>query len=124
MKTCVIGLGSNEETEGLLRSVREELCRYFPDILFSNLLHTRPVDFASSRLFWNCVAVCTTSLPLEQTRGLLKQIENAYGRCQEDKSLGIVKIDLDVLSYDGKRFKLSDWEREYVRQGAEELGLL
>lgn len=124
MKACVIGLGSNEETEELLLSVREELCRHFPDILFSSLLHTQPVDFASPRLFWNCMAVCITSLPLEQIRGLLKQIEIAYGRCPEDKSQGIVKIDLDVLSYDGQAFKPSDWEREYVCQGAEELGLL
>ena len=37
------------------------------------------------------------------------------GRTAEDRRLGIVRIDLDLLQYDDTRFHLRDWERPYVK---------
>ena len=51
----------------------------------------------------------------------LKAIEKRLGRMLEDKKKGIVKIDIDLLTYDGEVLKVNDWKREYVCQGVMEL---
>ena len=71
--------------------------------------------------FFNMTAVCTTSLPPTGIKQLLKQIETALGRKPEDKAHGIVKIDLDLLAYDGQILKQEDWKRPYVQEGVNEL---
>lgn len=120
-KECFIGLGSNENTASNMISAQKDLLRFFPDIRFSSLLQTRPIGFCSPNPFFNMTAVCTTSLPLTGIRQLLKQIEMALGRKPEDKAHGIVKIDLDLLAYDGQILKPEDWKRSYVREGVNEL---
>lgn len=121
MKQCTVGLGSNENTPSVILSAQAELKRIFPDIIFSRLTRTSPVDFVSPRLFYNCVAACTTARTLTEVRDLLKRIEAALGRKSEDKARGIVRIDLDLLLYDGEILKPTDWERTYVKEGREEL---
>lgn len=120
-KKCFIGLGSNENTASKLIAAQKDLLRFFPDIRFSSLLQTRPIGFCSPNPFFNMTAVCTTSLPLTGIRQLLKQIEMALGRKPEDKAHGIVKIDLDLLAYDGQILKPEDWKRPYVQEGVDEL---
>ena len=121
MKQCIVGLGSNENTPSAILSAQAELERIFPDIIFSRLTRTAPVDFVSPRLFYNCVAACTTARSLTEVHDLLKQIEAALGRKPEDKACGIVRIDLDLLSYDGEILKPMDWGRTYVEEGRKEL---
>lgn len=121
IKTCVISLGSNEPSPGCILSARSALLAVFPDIRFSRLQQTFPIGFPSPRLFYNQVAFCTTSLPLSEVQFLLKKIETAHGRRTEDKASGIVKLDLDLLCYDGCVLKPDDWSRPYVREGLEEL---
>ncbi len=50
-----------------------------------------------------------------------EKIERDHGRTPEDKSRGIVKIDIDLLCYDGELLKPEDWQRGYVREGVAEL---
>lgn len=38
------------------------------------------------------------------------------GRTQEDRTAGIVRIDLDLLQYDNDRYHLRDWERDYIKK--------
>jgi 2-amino-4-hydroxy-6-hydroxymethyldihydropteridine diphosphokinase len=45
----------------------------------------------------------------------LKDIELLLGRTPEERAQGLVRIDLDVLEYDGIRHHLRDWERPYVQ---------
>lgn len=121
IKTCVIGLGSNEPSPRYILSAQSALLAAFPGIRFSRLQQTFPIRFPSTRLFYNQVALCTTSLPLSEVRILLKKIETAHGRRPEDKASGIVKLDLDLLCYDGCVLKPDDWSRTYIRKGVEEL---
>ena len=37
------------------------------------------------------------------------------GRSTEDRQQGIVRLDLDILEYDGVRHHLADWDRHYVK---------
>ena len=42
-------------------------------------------------------------------------------RTADDKARGIVKIDIDLLCYDGEVLKPQDWLRVDVREGVAEL---
>ena len=54
-------------------------------------------------------------------RACLKAIEREAGRVPEDKPREIVRLDIDLLSCDGRVLKPADMERGYVRQGLKEL---
>ena len=121
MKKCFIGLGSNECTAARLLAAQSDLRMSFPGIVFSRLVRTAPVAFDSPRMFYNQVACFTTPLTASQVRECLKKIERDHGRTPEDKSRGIVKIDIDLLCYDGELLKPEAWQRGYVREGVAEL---
>lgn len=50
-----------------------------------------------------------------------EKIERDHGRTADDKARGIVKIDIDLLCYDGEVLKPQDWLRVDVREGVAEL---
>lgn len=118
---CFIGMGSNSLTPEKIFNAQKELMSLFPDIRFSELRHTLPVNFTSPNKFFNQVAVFTTSLSLDLLSTLLKDIERQNGRAFEDKARGIVKLDLDVLIYAGRILKADDMTREYIVQGLKDL---
>ena len=62
-----------------------------------------------------------TPLTASQVRECLKKIERDHGRTPDDKARGIVKIDIDLLCYDGEVLKPQDWLRVDVREGVAEL---
>lgn len=123
IKTCFIGLGSNEPTPDAISSVRPELQAALPGIRFSRLRQTAPVGFSSPRPFYNQVARCSTGMTGEELTALLKRLETAHGRRPEDKAAGIVRLDLDLLCYDGRILKPKDWNRTDVKEGVEELSV-
>ena len=123
IKTCVIGLGSNDPGPARILSAQSALRAAFPGVRFSTLRQTRPVGFPSPRWFHNQVALCTTALTRDEMTAFLKQMETAHGRRPEDKARGIVKLDLDLLCYDGEVLKPEDWVRDYVKEGVAELGI-
>lgn len=118
---CFIGLGSNESTADTLLAARAELQAAFPGIRFGRIRLTQPIDFSSPRTFFNTAAVCDSLFTAEQLKARFKEIERALGRRANDKLQGIVKIDIDLLSYGGRVLKPADWERPYVREAREEL---
>ena len=85
---------------------------------------TAPVGFDSPRMFYNQVACFTTPLTASQVRECLKKIERDHGRTADDKARGIVKIDIDLLCYDGEVLKPQDWLRVDVREGVARRPLL
>ena len=121
MKKCFIGLGSNERTAARLLAAQSDLRMSFPGIMFSRLVQTAPVGFDSPRMFYNQVACFTTPLTASQVRECLKKIERDHGRTPDDKARGIVKIDIDLLCYDGEVLKPQDWQRGDVCEGGAEL---
>lgn len=95
----------------------------FPDIIFDRLQQTAPVDFICEHPFFNQVARCTTSLTLEDLTATLKKTERIIGRKPEDKHRGIVKIDIDLLIYDGILIKSKELKRSDIHDGLKRLGV-
>lgn len=120
-KLCFVELGSNEGSEQTVISAQKALRKHFPDAAFSRIRKTEPVDFASPRPFFNLSGRFTTPLSREEVTGILKSIEKEHGRKPEDKALGIVRLDIDLLIYDNALLKPKDVLRGYVRDGLAEL---
>ena len=122
--TCLLCLGSNINRETNMEDAREALTSAFPNIRLGFEMETKAIgsDFLSP--FSNQVASFETSLSAEEIRTILKQIERDHGRLPEDKSHGIVKIDIDLLMYDDCVLKPQDLEKDFVLEGLKSLTLL
>lgn len=118
---CFIELGSNESSDRTIREAQDILRECFPDIVFSRMQTTEPQNFKSPRPFLNRTGRFTTFKSEEEIRRMLKETERRMGRKPEDKAQGRVRIDIDLLVYDGKVLKTEDLQRDYVRAGLEEL---
>ena len=121
LHTCLLCLGSNLDGATRLSAARKALRSHFPDIRFSRELVTEAIGSHFLSPFHNQVARLTTPLSAEEVRAILKGIEQAQGRLPEDKANGIVKLDIDLLRHDDHVLKPKDMERDFVKQGMEEL---
>ena len=123
MHTCLLCLGSNIEAPTRLSAARSALLSHFPHIRFSEEMVTEAIGSGFLSPFHNQVASLETSLPAEQVRTILKSIEQMQGRLPEDKAQGIVKLDIDLLTYDDIILKPKDMERKFIIEGMESLDL-
>ena len=121
LHTCLLCLGANIDAAKRLSAARSALCSHFPDIRFSEELATEAIGSGFLSPFHNQMACFTTTLDSESIRHLLKNIEQMQGRLPEDKPQGIVKLDIDLLMVDDRVLKPQDLEREFVKQGLEEI---
>lgn len=120
---CVIELGSNDPDIKRILAARLKLEQIFPDIRFSRIFQTEPVDFPSLQPFHNQTAIFHTAMKQTEIVRQLKDLESASGRLPSDKSQGIVHLDLDLLSYSEQVLKPLDIQRDYVQKGMADLGL-
>ena len=138
----IISLASNENQEANLAKAREQLTQLMADVHFTSAIWTKPyyndhvqssmVNVQSSMFNGQCSMVngqsknylnqlCkgTTAFGEGLLGEVLKETEKRIGRQHNED--GIVAIDLDLLSYDGQRHHLKDWNRDYVKNLLDEL---
>ena len=112
----LISLASNFDQDQNLQEAQRRLMQAFKVCRFTESIWTEPVNAKRPDLYRNQLLRCATSMTVRQLEAWLKQQETEMGRTQEDRSQGIVRIDLDLLQYDQQRFHLRDWERDYVKK--------
>ena len=76
---------------------------------------TEPIGAQRSDAYLNQLVTAHTRLELSQLNSELKRIEQEMGRTDSDRKEGIVRIDLDLMEYDGERHHIKDWERSYIK---------
>lgn len=119
---CLLCMGSNADSSAHhLSDARMSLQASFPDIRFGRLMETQAIGSGFHSPFRNQLARFSTALSADSLHRLFKELERRSGRLPEDKPAGIVKLDIDLLVYDGEVLKPEDMEREYVRLGLKEL---
>lgn len=112
----ILSLGSNKDRERNMDLATELLQDIFPDIRFSERIETEPYgSLTGSALFLNQVAIADTPLTAEEIIRQFKEIEKQIGRQPEDKSLGAISIDIDLLVWNDIILKPDDWQREYIQ---------
>ncbi|MEC5393771.1 2-amino-4-hydroxy-6-hydroxymethyldihydropteridine diphosphokinase [Bergeyella sp. RCAD1439] len=102
----VLLLGSNlGDPKKNLQEAKKQIQKHIGPILKeSQILETRPVEFASSNNFHNFALVTSTSLSPMALLKTIKTIEYAMGRKRDSASLGGYTdrlIDIDIVRYSG-----------------------
>ncbi|MCM1109138.1 MAG: 2-amino-4-hydroxy-6-hydroxymethyldihydropteridine diphosphokinase [Clostridium sp.] len=121
MELCWLCLGCNHGAASAMPRARKQLTDLFGDIRFGTEQTTKPVNFVSSAPFVNQVACFHSAWSTTEIRCRLKEIECTCGRCREDKSKGLVKMDIDLLMYGDTVLKPEDMKLFYIRKGINEL---
>lgn len=117
--SCILCLGSNSDRHTRMEAARKALATFFPDIRFGREMTTEAIGNKFLSPFSNQLALFKTTFSAEEVRLVLKQIEKENGRMPEDKSQGIVKLDIDLLIYDTTILKPDDLKKEFIRQELE-----
>ena len=125
----IISLASNINQEANLEAARTQLTQLLTEVHFTSAIWTEPIGStknAQSSMFnvqsskyLNQLCEGSTNLGMNLLDEVLKETEKRLGRTHNED--GIVAIDLDILSYDGERHHLRDWERNYVKDLIKEL---
>lgn len=120
-ESCLICLGSNYDREIHMNAARNVLSEAFPNIRFGEELETEAIGEGFFSPFSNQLATFQTSLTTDEIRQRLKEIEQDNGRMPQEKSQGIVKIDIDLLIHGSRILKPEDLKRDYIQQELERL---
>lgn len=114
---CLLCMGSNTDRSAQLSVARKALCATFPDIRFGEMMETEAIGSGFHSPFSNQLAKFSTTLSPDSVHDLFKELERQSGRVPEDKVLGVVKLDIDLLVFDNEVLKPEDMKREYIRKG-------
>ena len=116
----IISLASNINHEANLEAARTQLTQLLSEVHFTSAIYTEPVGTVLRKEpYLNQLCKGTTALGMNLLNEVLKEIEKRLGRTHNED--GIVTVDLDLLEYDGERFRHRDWERNYVKDLINEL---
>ena len=115
----IISLASNKDQESHITAAREQLVQLLTEANFTSAIWTEPINSIRKEPYLNQLCQGTTALGEGLLCEVLKETEKRLGRTKNED--GIVAIDLDLLQYDGQRYHLRDWERNYVKDLLSEL---
>ena len=115
----IISLASNENQEANLAKAREQLTQLMEEVHFTSAIWTEPINTSRKEPYLNQLCKGVTAFRDGLLGEVLKETERRIGRVHNED--GIVVIDLDLLSYDGQRHHLRDWDRDYVKNLLNEL---
>lgn len=116
MSEVLISIAANHDGEQNLKEARHRLQQLLPDARFTEAIWTEPIHSLLPNPYLNQLAYGSTMFDPTTLTERLKAIEAEMGRTDGERRQGIVRIDLDLLSHDGQRFHLRDWERPYVQR--------
>ena len=116
MHQVILSLGANYQAEKNLPEARTSLGQILFSPYYTDAIWTEPLASKRTDLYLNQLVKGQTNLDFDSLVKEIKEIEIRHGRTIEERELGIVRIDIDVLEYDGERHHLRDWERPYVQE--------
>lgn len=114
MNTLLISIGSNENSETNMELCRTLLDEIFEPIIYSETSITEPFGDHYQNHFLNQLALVQTIRNKDDVESELKLLEKQLGRTSEDKSKGLIKIDIDLIKWNDIILKEEDWKRSYV----------
>ena len=115
MHQVILSLGANYEAEKNLPEARISLGQILFSPLYTDAIWTEPIASKRTDLYLNQLVKAQTNLDFDALIKEIQEMELRHGRTPKEREQGIVRIDIDVLEYDGVRHHLRDWERPYVK---------
>ena len=118
----ILSLGSNYHKEENMKRAVVLLQACFASLRFSEAIYTEPIGCPQSKeTFLNQVAIGNTTHNFEEVHVALKEFEKQLGRKAEDKQMGRIPIDIDLLQWNEEVLKPMDLKREDVISGLDSL---
>jgi len=114
MNKVLLSIGTNEDKEANLAACHELLDNSFEEIHYSGTSVTSPYGAHYKNDFLNQLAIVYTNKEKEEISLLLKSIEKEMGRKKADKEKGVVKIDIDLVIWNGEVLKPTEISRSYI----------
>jgi 2-amino-4-hydroxy-6-hydroxymethyldihydropteridine diphosphokinase len=94
----IVTIGSNDNAEANVKAVKRLLQQQFTNILFAPFCWTQPTGNHYNLPFYNGAVRFSSSLLQSELKMQLKEMEAQLGRTTDMKALGIVPIDLDIIT--------------------------
>ena len=113
--SVILCLGSNADQEANIQQAQQLLRNEYASIAFTPSIWTEPVGVVSPP-YLNCLAAMTIEDNLPSLRNKTKAIERLMHSSPTERKGNIVRIDIDILSFDHKHYHEDDWNRDYVKQ--------
>lgn len=123
---CIISLGSNHLAREHFKKVWQRLTPYLSEVSSSPRVYTEPINFPhSSELFLNQILCAYSYVELEVLQRVCKSIEISCGRSEEQRELTphLMPMDIDIVVWDAQVLKPRDFDRPYLIEGLQYLGL-
>lgn len=114
MNKVLLSIGTNDDREANLALCHQLLDNSFEHIHYSKTSITTPYGATYKNDFLNQLAVVYTDKDKEEVALFLKLLEKKIGRNPDDKERGVVKIDIDLVIWNGDVLKPADITRNYI----------
>lgn len=98
MPLVSLSLGSNSDSQRVLRLALDALEQHFGELQLSPVFESEPVGFVGPN-FLNLVVCFDTAVPLMDLAASLKAIEEAHGRLPSAPRYSGRTLDIDILCY-------------------------
>lgn len=122
MNHCLLSLGSNDAPEASLEQARKLLEQRFQSLHWGAAKKTEPIGMPlGTPWFINQVGSLYTSLSSNDVRSVLKETEKLIGQTPEAKEKGCIRIDIDLLCFNGKVLKEKEYNYPCIRTLINEL---
>ncbi len=121
MNTAVIGVGSNIAPEENIPKARFQLARRFKVLKESSFVRTKPVGQTNQADFVNGVILIEVREGYDETRVILKTIEQEMGRVRSENKYEPRVIDFDIIIWNGKVVDPDFYSRDFLRASVSEI---
>lgn len=118
--SVILCLGSNADQEANIQQAQQLLRNEYASIDFTPSIWTEPVGVVSPP-YLNCLATMSIKDSLSCLHDKTKAIERLMHSSREERKDNIVRIDIDILSFDHQHYHEDDWSRDYVKRLIQDL---
>ena len=118
--SVILCLGSNADQEANIQQAQQLLRNEYASIDFTPSIWTEPVGVISPP-YLTCLATMSIKDSLSCLHDKTKAIERLMHSSREERKDNIVRIDIDILSFDHKHYHEDDWSRDYVKRLIQDL---
>ena len=121
MHDILIAIGTNVIADRI-RFVEVHLEQCFENVRFTQIIPTEPIgERFKGMQFFNAVMAGNTNMAMSEVEEQLKRIEQLAGNTQDQRNMGVVEADIDLLMYDDVKLHEKDWQRSYIKELVERI---
>ena len=113
-------ISNSADQEANIQQAQQLLRNEYASIDFTPSIWTEPVGVVSPP-YLNCLATMSIKDSLSCLHDKTKAIERLMHSSREERKDNIVRIDIDILSFDHKHYHEDDWSRDYVKRLIQDL---